>query len=239
MKKVLWAGLIGGLLVILGIYGYERFILPLQASEATIKKDNAKSLAVKVSFDAGVLSITGGADEWMEAEFDYKNKKNAPKVKSSVKKDKHFITVEQKPKVLSFNRSKLESTWDMQLNNNIPIDLDVDMGVSDATLDLKGIQLSKLKIDSGVSDSTIDLSGEWENDFSVNIKLGIGDMTILLPEQTGVRVKVSTGIGQTDMKGFTSLGNGVYVNEAYENADVKIEMKADVGIGNLALKLVE
>lgn len=239
MKKVLWAGLIGGLLVIVGIYGYERYIVPLQGNEMTITKDNAKSLAVKVEFGAGILSISGGANDWMEANFDYKNKKNAPKVTSNVKKGTHYITVEQKPKVLSFNRSKLESTWNMQLNNDIPIDLDVDMGVSEATLDLKGLQLNKLDIESGVSDSTIDMSGEWKNSFSANLTIGVGDMTILLPEQTGVKLKISTGLGQADMKGFISQGKGVYVNEAYENADVKIDMKADIGIGNLTVKLVE
>lgn len=239
MKKFLWAGLIGGLIVILGVYGYERYIVSMTGNEATIKKDNAKSLAVKARFGAGSLTIRGGADEWMEADFDYKHKKNAPKVTSTVKKGTNFITVEQKPQILSFNRSKLESTWDMRLNNDIPIDLDVDMGVSDATMDLKGLQLNKLKIDSGVSDSTIDLSGEWKNSFSANINLGVGDMTILLPKKTGVKVTVSTGIGRADMKDFIAQGKGVYVNEAYENADVKIEIKADVGIGNLTIKLVE
>lgn len=239
MKKFLWAGLIGGLIVILGIYGYERFIVSMKGNEATVKKDNAKSLAVKARFGAGDLTIRGGADEWMEADFDYKHKKNAPKVTSSVKKGTNSITVEQKPQILSFNRSKLESTWDMRLNNDIPIDLDVDMGVSDATLDLKGLQLNKLKIDSGVSDSTIDLSGDWKNSFSANINLGVGNMTILLPKKTGVKLKVSTGIGQVEMKGFTSIDKGIYINEAYENSDVKIEIKADLGIGNLTVKLVE
>ena len=68
--------------------------------------------------------------------------------------------------MFGFNNRKVNSEWDLQLTNDVPIDLNLDMGVSNSTLKLEGLQLSSLSIDSGVSDSLIDLSGEWKKRLS-------------------------------------------------------------------------
>lgn len=149
------------------------------------------------------------------------------------------LTVKQKSTIFGFNRSKRSNRWDIQLNNAIPIDLDVAMGVSKSILDLKGIQLNKLTIAGGVGDSTIDFGNEWKNDLQAEISIGVGKMTLLLPKQTGVKLIIDRGLGELEMKDFIPLGNNVYVNEAYENNETSIEMDVNIGIGNLNVELVE
>lgn len=239
MMRILWTALIVAAIIILGFYGYERFIAKPVGKNVSIEKDSATKLAVKARFGAGDLTIRGDSTEWMEATFDYKDKKFLPKVTYKNKKGLGILTIEKKSTMFNFNRSKLNTHWDIQLNNDIPLDLDVDMGVSNATLDLKGIQLAKLIIDGGVSDSTIDLSGEWTKVFKADIAIGIGDMTILLPEHTGVKLSIDKGLGNLDVENFTALGDRTFVNDAYVDDETSIEIKLDIGIGNVKLILVE
>lgn len=239
MNKPLLAVLIAGLVVTLCILGYKWFFATSTEKEVTIEEDDAKSLAVKISFDAGNLEIQGGSTNWLDASFEYKNKKSLPKVKYENKRDKGILTVKTESKIFSFNRSNQNNHWDIQLNNDIPIDLDVDMGVSKATLNLNEIQLNKLTIDGGVSDSTIDLGGEWQNSLQGNIDLGVGKMTLLLPKQTGIKLSIDKGLGKLDMKDFIAQGNHVYINDAYENSETNIELDIDIGVGSLKVDLVD
>ncbi len=62
--------------------------------------------------------------------------------------------------------------------------------------------------------------------------MGGGSAKVLLPKDVGVKIVASKGIGETNFKGLISEGNGVYVNEAYENADVIITIKTDLGVGS-------
>ncbi|REB11574.1 hypothetical protein DVB69_00055 [Sporosarcina sp. BI001-red] len=239
MKKAILAVLITGLVVTLGILGYEWFIATSKEKEVTIEKDDTKSLAVKINFDAGDLDIQGGSENWLDAIFEFKNKSAIPKVKYVKKQDKSVLTVKPKSKLFGMNRTNQLNHWDIQLTNTIPIELDVDMGVSKATLNLKGIQLNKLTIDGGVSDSTIDLGGELQNSFQGKIDIGVGRMTLLLPKQTGIKLSIDKGLGKLDLQDFIAQGNNVYINEAYDNSETSIELDVDIGVGSLKVDLVE
>jgi predicted membrane protein len=67
--------------------------------------------------------------------------------------------------------------------------------------------------------------------------MGVGKSTIILPADVGVQIKSSKGIGKTEFVDFISKGNGEYVNEAYENADVIIHVKTELGLGQAIFKL--
>jgi len=108
---------------------------------------------------------------------------------------------------------------------------------SKTKLDLKGINLSGLDVSAGVGDITIDLSGKWKKSFNASLKMGVGKSTIILPADVGVKIDSSKGIGKAEFVDFISKGNGIYVNEAYEKADVIIKLKTEMGIGEAIFKL--
>ncbi|WHT48866.1 toast rack family protein [Sporosarcina thermotolerans] len=163
MNKLLWIALTAGLIVILGIYGYNKWSASAAGDEVSITKDNAESLKVNIDFGVGNLYISGDSKEWVSGDFSYNHKKLEPKVNYKLRKNVGHVDIKQgSVTMLGFNKRKWKNDWDLQLTNDIPIDLEIDMGVSDSTLDLRGIQLNSLVINSGVSDSTIDLSGKWK-----------------------------------------------------------------------------
>ena len=240
MNKLLWAALISGFVVVIGIFGYNKLMAKASESEILVERDDVEALNVNIDFSLGDLLITGGSPEWVSGEVDYNHKKLEPKVKYKQRRGVGFVDIKQgKRTIFGIKERNLKNNWDLQLTNDIPIDLDVEMGVSSSKLELEGIQLSSLSIDSGVGESIIDLSGDWSNSFKADLDLGVGDVTLILPKETGAKLKDSKGIGSLDAKGFISQGDQVYVNEAYADADVIIDIQIDIGVGQVTVELAD
>ena len=204
----------------------------------SIEKDNAQSLDVAIGFGAGTLLIEGGATQWVDGDIDTNVKKWYPSVTYKNKRGVGYVEIQQKMKGFSALR-KHRNDWNLQLTNEIPVSLDVEMGVSDSELRLAGIRLNHVSIDAGVGDTVIYLGGEWKDSFDVDINLGVGDAKIHLPKETGVKLSVSKGVGSVGTKGLIAKGKGTYVNEAYGHSDTTIHLKVDVGVGGVDFLLVE
>ncbi|WP_102275146.1 toast rack family protein [Cytobacillus massiliigabonensis] len=185
-----------------------------------------------MNIGAGKLDISEGAKEWLEGDLEYTSDNLKPNVSYKQSGKKAEIVIEHTNKKFSdLKGENMKSSWDLQLTNKVPIDLKVNTGASETHLDLQGLQLSGLNVNVGVGDTTIDLSGDWKKGFDVQLSMGVGKSTIILPKDAGVQIKSSKGIGQSEFRGFISMGDGVYVNEAFENAKVKINVSAELGIG--------
>jgi predicted membrane protein len=86
----------------------------------------------------------------------------------------------------------------------------------------------------GAGDITIDLTGDWQDDLDAIIQGGLGQMTLKLPSDVGVRLNVQTGIGSVDASGLSKDGN-IYTNDAYGNSDVSLRIEIDGGVGKINL----
>ncbi|MDW0111007.1 toast rack family protein [Sporosarcina aquimarina] len=237
MKKIL-------IIVIVGMIGlasywvYDLLKTDRVSGDLSIKKDDAKSLDVDIDYGAGNLLIEGGAKEWVNGDIDTNVKKWYPTVEYKNKRNVGKVEIHQKMKGFSpFGKKK--NDWHVQLTNEIPVDLSVEMGVSDAELDLTGMNLRHLNVDAGVGDTKINLADEWQENVDGKFDLGVGDAEIRLPQKTGVKLTVSKGVGSIKTKGFISKGKGVYVNEAYGQTDASIDLNVDVGVGGVTFLLVE
>ncbi|ADU32011.1 toast rack family protein [Evansella cellulosilytica] len=200
--------------------------------EIIIEKDESQHLDVNVQFKYGDLTVTGGSSEWVTGELHYTNDRIRIDSDYTTQRENGAFTIEQKSKrKINAIFGNQRNSWDLQLSNDVPIDLIVDAGVSDTALDLRGLHLTGLVVDAGVGSVNIDLSGDWHESFEATIDTGVGETTIFLPNDVGVKVIAKTGIGNTSFKGLISQGKNVYVNEAYETSDVVIQIVAETGIG--------
>ncbi len=203
-----------------------------------VKQDKAKQIDVILNAGIGQLNVYGGANEWVEGEATYNSEDLKPKVKYKLTGKKGKVTIDQSKKDLSITKlNNIKSVWDLELTDEIPINLEINTGASETYLDLQGLQLSNLDIHAGVGDITVDLSGNWKESFDVDLEIGVGQSTIILPKDVGVKIKSSKGIGQSNFVGFISEGNGVYVNQAFKDADVKITVNTDLGVGQSNFEL--
>ncbi|WP_042347143.1 toast rack family protein [Bacillus massiliigorillae] len=238
MRKTLFIGLICGLLFIAagcnnlvsGVSG------DVQNEPILIKKDRAKELDVELNVGAGELNVSKGAKDWIEGSINYNKDKLKPIVKYDYSNDKGEVVIKQKN--LKFPQIKnVKNEWNIELSKKIPMKLSVNTGASMAKLDLRDLKLKQLNIQAGVSQLEVDLGGEWKESFTTTIETGVGETTVILPSKVGVKITSQKGIGEINMENFISKGNGVYVNAAYDNADVILNVNMEMGVGSVTFKL--
>jgi len=225
-----------GLLIILigGIAACER-IGELKTETQTIQLGEAKSAEVGIRMAAGELFLQGGAQALMEGSFTSNVERWIPKIDYHLFANKGILRVEQhKGSRIALGNS--ENRWDIHLSNEIPIELNVNLGAGESKLNLQGMSLKSLDIDMGVGELTLDLSGEHKQNLGVKIDGGVGSGTIYLPENVGVRVKVDGGLGSVHADGFAKSEN-VYINDAYGKSNVSLDLRIEAGIGSIDLKL--
>lgn len=238
MKKWLSIGLVISATLLL-LFGCSSFISEEDKEQSiVVKKDNAKELDVELNLGIGEITVQKGTDEWIEGNAIYNLKKLKPIVDYDLRSKIGNVVIEHKDQK-SFKISKMKNEWHLNLTDEIPLKLSIDTGAAMANLNLQGLKLIDLDIETGIGDLTVDLRGDWEKSFETNIETGIGQTTVYLPSEVGVKITIEKGIGSANAIGFISKGNGVYVNEVFENADVLLTVNTELGIGDVSFKLAQ
>jgi hypothetical protein len=231
----------------------------LQTETQTVELGDAEAVDVQIVMGAGVLAIRGGASDLLEAEFTY----NVAELKPEVAYSGRTLTVltpdiDEVTSLRDIEDFRYE--WDLQFNDDVPMEMRVDLGAGqsdlelgnlsltmfdlnsgagDVAVDLSGASsLTRLDIDLGAGRVTLDLTGNWQNDLDADVRAGVGEMTIRLPRGVGVRVSVAGGITDINANGLTRDGDD-YVNEAYDESDVTLRIDIEAGIGGINLELGE
>jgi hypothetical protein len=155
----------------------------------------------------------------MNADFIYNLSDWRPTVKYDVSDGEGHLVVEQ-PLSAEIRLGSVRYEWDIRLNNQVPMELNVKLGAGDSQLTLGTLDLMVLNLDMGTGSATVDLTGTWDHDAQAHLRGGVGEVTMRLPKQPGVRV---TG--------------GAYVNDAYGISDVTVEVDIIGGVGSVNLQV--
>lgn len=126
--------------------------------------------------------------------------------------------------------------WDLQLSPDVPIALDVDAGVGEIKLDLRGLMLSGLDLDVGVGSVTVHLpdSGNYE----VDIDGGVGSIVLIIPEGVEASVDADIGIGGVSVPdGFSAFGDERWETDGFDEASERVDIRIDGGVGNITVRV--
>jgi hypothetical protein len=89
----------------------------------------------------------------------------------------------------------------------------------------------------GAGKSTVDLTGDYAKGFDATIEGGVGEVTVMLPSEVGVKAKAEGGLGKINAKGLKKVGDS-YVNDAYGESDVTLDVDVRGGVGQINLEVV-
>jgi hypothetical protein len=173
----------------------------------------------------------------MEANFSYNVKDWKPKVDYEVNGDKGELSVRQGSGEGVRLGAGARNEWDVRLNDEVPTGLLVEMGAGESDLDLDSLTLTGVDLQMGAGETTVDLTGDYSRGFDASIQGGVGEATVMLPSEVGVRAKAEGGLGKINAEGLTREGNS-YVNDAYGNSDVILEIDVEGGVGEINLEVV-
>jgi hypothetical protein len=198
-----------------------------------VNRQGSEPVRVHVQMPAGDLKLSGGASRLLEADFRYAEREGKPKITYNVSTLGGQLEISQAAKKFNFGRT--ENKWDLRLGNDIPMELSVDMGAGQSQVKIGDLALTRLAINLGAGEIIADLTGSWKKDLDANIQGGVGHAVILLPENVGVRVHATGGIGSISAGKLTREGDE-YSNDLYGKSPVTLRLDISGGVGNIELR---
>ena len=212
---------------------------PTLTDTQTVELGDIDSVQGDIQMGVGELDIAGGSANLMDAEFTYNIEDWRPEVLFEQRGSRGELTVSQPDgEINGIPDDDIEYRWQVILYDDIPMDMSVDLGVGESDLNLSGLDLQSLVVDTGVGETTIDLTGDWQDSFDVRINGGVGETTVYLPENVGLRLEADTGIGSLVVNGLQKDGSSnVYTNAAYGESEVDITLDINGGIGEITVQV--
>lgn len=249
------------LLIVTSCTGRRIRVGSLRTESETVELGDADSVDVEIFMGAGELEMSGGAGELLEADFTYNVAELAPEV--TYQNDRLSVktpAVEYSGPGSFWDIDDYRYEWDLRLNDDMPMDMDITIGAGrnnlvlgdlslatlnvkagagDVTLDLVGAAaLSRLIVEAGVGEITVDLSGDWQRDMDADIQAGVGKLTVILPDEVGVSVDVEGGISDINARGL-NRDDGRYINDALAESEVTLHVDIQAGVGDINLEVGE
>ena len=203
----------------------------------SVQPEDARSVRAHLIMGAGELKVGGAADALMEGDFSYNVADWKPEIDYEVNGDTGELTVKQGSGDDRRLGGGARNEWDLRFNDVVPTDLVVEMGAGESDLDLDSLTLTGLDLQMGAGETTVDLTGDYAQDFDASIEGGVGEATVLVPSEVGVRVRAEGGLGKINAESFQREGEA-YVNDAYGDSDVSLNVDVRGGVGTINLEVV-
>jgi len=242
------------------------FVIPLHLKgsdfkeKKSVNKGEATFVNVQIAFLGGSIDVSGGARELLDARFEYSEMEWKPEIEYRLKNKIGNLKVSMPDAEddISINDEDVNN-WDIQLNNDIPMDLSIKLGGGEGFYDLSNLKMNSLEIKLGggkldidlrnsslprldfkavAGEATLDLSGKWSNDLDADFVCGFGELNLKLPKNISVSVKASGIMGNVEAPGFSRDGS-TYTNDAFRKTKVTLYIDIFGGIGNVNLDQVE
>ena len=239
---VLWIVMMAATAVLAGACGMQpggvqQQVGKMQRDSKSVDLKDAQSARAQLKMGAGELNLTGGADQLMEGEFSYNVSDWKPKVSYDVSGERGELVVKQGSAEGGDLSGGARNEWDISLNDEVPTELVVRLGAGESDLDLDSLTVTGLDLQMGAGKTTVDLTGDYAESFDASIQGGVGEATVLLPSEVGVKAKAEGGLGKINAKGLEKVGDS-YVNDTYGESDVNLSVDVQGGVGEINLKVV-
>lgn len=208
---------------------------PMITETKMIDLEGAEVVAAKIELALGELHVTGGTDGAIRADFAYNVAELKPGVTYKVKGRSGRLEIVTPERRVGSIKGDVKNEWTIAFADGVPVDLDVQLGAGSGRFELAGLPVSDLDIEQGVGELVLDLTGPWRESASVVVDGGVGDATVYVPEDVGVRVRCTMGLGTVDVEGLKKKGDQ-YLNEQYGRSDVTLDVRVEAGIGSVKIR---
>jgi len=201
----------------------------------TVDLGRAESVRAEIDMGAGELQVRGGAAKLMDADFTYNHDDWKPEINYDGGSFRGMLTVKQPSGAHMMGHVNYK--WDLEFNDEVPLDLRINCGAGESKLELGHLALRSLDVDMGVGRIEADLRGRPKRDYDVKINGGIGEAVVYLPNTVGIVADAKGGIGGIDVQGLHKSGDR-WVNDQYENgrSGPVIHVSVNGGIGSIKLR---
>jgi hypothetical protein len=230
VRNIIWR-IVSVVIVILSILaiGYVAVYgnMPVQYASTSIYQKSINKSSDLIS--SASVRIDSGAND-LKIDSDDQTSILVATLKSStatLKSD--FVTTDNKQNVnLSTNDNNRwwlgasDNLLNVNLTRQLPIDLSINTGASNNTMDLSKVLLTSLNVDAGASNFDIKL-GDNEKKMSVDLQAGA----------SSIKIKSKDGLSSTSLDGFSKKDDNYYQTENYVTSSDKIDIVSETGVSSI------
>jgi hypothetical protein len=128
-----------------------------------------------------------------------------------------------------------DKRWSLGLNRDVPMDLEVSVGVGDASIDLERMNLTALKVSSGVGRTVVKMPRSGS--LGATVDAGVGEVIVHIPESIPARIRVETGLGSASVPSTYRQNGNVYTSADYEEGrEDRLDLTLEAGIGRVVVR---
>lgn len=237
---VIAAVVIGGIIWMVGVTG--QWAAPSRGDVVTtqVAETLGNVNALEVNLNVGVMEtrVDALSDGSYAVEGTYKTDSSDLRldVNYETRGDTGVLTISQQGRNERFDlTSNTVNRLDLSLTNQVPVDMIIDAGVGEVTLDLTGINLRSLRIKAGVG--RLDITLPEEGSFEVSIDAGVGSVDLTVPKSLEARVEYDGGLSDLDVPGrFDEKGEDVWETDNYSGAANRARIAVNSGIGDVNIR---
>jgi len=205
---------------------------PVRTDQVSIPLGTADRANVELDMAAGGLTLRSGAEQLLQGRFEYNRAAWKPEVHTSKVGSQVALTIREPDRTHMGGRRHY--LWDLALNNKVLLDLTLNCGAGQATLNLGNLDLRSVTVHMGAGQVDLDLRGHPSRDYDVNVSGGVGQATINLPQGVGIRAEAHGGLGSITVTGLEKQGDA-WVNNLYDNAKANVRLTVNGGIGEIRI----
>ncbi len=192
-----------------------------------------EKLDVEFRYGANRLNVGKVSDDDFLYDINLDYRGESPKIYYNRADSRAELEIEQAKKVnIGTDGSE---TWNVNLTDRIPIDMQVKSGAGDLWMDLKELKVANLDIDTGLGQLRIRYP-DYDNE--TEISAGAGNIKLIVPAQTALRLETSTVINNNNFEesGLIQLYEDVYQSKNYGEADNRIKIKISTPASNINIE---
>jgi N-terminal domain of toast_rack, DUF2154/LiaI-LiaF-like transmembrane region len=204
-----------------------------QHESQSVELQGAKAARVVVHMPSGLLTIQDGAGQLLQADFYQGAAWSPPNLDYHVDNGFGTLTIDQQS--ASEFVGHTDNNWKLKLIDNVPLELEIDVGAGRSDLNLSKIDLTRLQLNIGAGQVNVDLTGERSKDLQAQLHGGVGEAIVRLPKNVGVVATAHGGLGSIDVHGLKEE-DGQYVNAAYGHSPNTLRLTVEGGIGHIRLE---
>ncbi len=148
-----------------------------------------------------------------------------------------FTGMQVKDLKLSAGASSVWMTFDKP-NKSVIEDLTIESGLSKFSAEgLCNANFNHMKFEGGVGSYMLDFGGKLTKEVDVDIEVGLGSLTVRIPEDVGARIIYEKSwIAHIDVdRDFSEQQENNYYSSNYRTAAGKMNIKIDAGLGSVKI----
>jgi hypothetical protein len=113
-----------------------------------------------------------------------------------------------------------------------------EVGAADFTArHLGNLNARSIDVNAGIGEVKLWFTGDWRQDASVSLSMGLGSLELIFPEGLGVRLTKSSFLTSVDTEGLVKRGDAYYSLD-WERADRKVTIDLNAAFGSVDVRWV-